>query len=365
MLMHVGQTSPAPVWQDDRSVGLLGMGTALPGSPVDTGELLERMRKRFGIEIERQGAALAERLGIRNRHFCRDFVSPLESPRACDTNAELAARALRAALDQAGLEPNDLDYLIGHTTTPGSLLPPNVSRVAELLDYRGPYAEFRQACTGFANALVMAFGLLHKGSCRPIAIVGSETGSVFFDPRRLTQDSGQLVNLLQMGDGAAACVLAPLGSLSAASRICNLFHGNLGLHHAPAFSLRAGGSDRIRLADAVVEFEHDYRSASDHGAELFVAAFSAAKRTGIDPRIIDYFIPHQANGRIASHLAAHLDLPERQIFVNANRVGNTGSAAIWLALADLRERLQGGDSVCVLGAEATKYMFGGFMYVHG
>lgn len=188
--MHAGQTSPAhALWQDNRSVRVLGLGTALPGKAVDTGELLERMRTRFGIEIERQGAALARRLSIRSRHFCRDFLSPLESPRASDTNAELAARALRGALNQAGLEPNDLDYLIGHTTTPGSLLPPNVAQVAELVGYRGPYAEFRQACTGFANALVMAFGLLHKAPCGPIAIVGSETGSVFFDPRRITRDS--------------------------------------------------------------------------------------------------------------------------------------------------------------------------------
>jgi len=363
--MQAGQTSPAhAVWQDNRSVGVLGMGTALPGKAVDTGELLERVRTRFGIDIERQGAALAERLGIRNRYFCRDLVSSLESPRACDTNAQLAARALTRALDQAGLGPNDLDYLIGHTTTPGSLLPPNVAQVAELVGYRGPYAEFRQACTGFANALIMAFGLLHKAPCGPIAIVGSETGSVFFDPRRITQDSGQLVNLIQMGDGAGACVLAPLPSVSAASSISNLFHGNLGPGHAPAFSLRAGGSDRKPLSDTVVEFEHDYRAASEHGSELFVAALSAARRTGIDPRTIDFFIPHQANGRIARQLAAPLDLPERQIFVNADRVGNTGSAAIWLALADLRGRLHGGDSVCVLGAEATKYMFGGFMYVH-
>jgi 3-oxoacyl-[acyl-carrier-protein] synthase III len=364
--MRSGQTSPAdPLWQDNRSVGVLGMGIALPGEAVGTGELLKRIRRRFGIDIERQGAALAERLGIRSRHICRDFVSALESPRTRDTNAELAARALRGALDQAGLAPNDLDYLIGHTATPGSLLPPNVAQVAELVGYRGPYAEFRQACTGFANALVMAFGLLHKAPCGPIAIVGSETGSVFFDPRRITQDSGQLVNLVQMGDGAGACVLAPLSSVSTASHISNLFHGNLGLDRAPAFSLRAGGSDRIPVADAVVEFEHDYRSASEHGAELFVAAFGAARRAGIDPRTINVFLPHQVNGRIAGHLAAHLDVPEPQIFVNADRVGNTGSAAIWLALADLRGQLRGGDSVCVLGAEATKYMFGGFMYVHG
>ena len=51
--------------------------------------------------------------------------------------------------------------------------------------------------------------------------------------------------------------------------------------------------------------------------------------------------------------------------VNAGRLGNTGSAAIWLALAELRSSLEPGASVLALGAEATKYMFGGFHYVHG
>lgn len=352
-----------PVWRDTRSVGLLGMGAALPGEPIETGELLERLLTRFGIDVQRQGSALADRLGIRSRYICRDFASPHESPRPRDTNAELAARALTAALDEAGLMPDDLDYLIAHTTTPGCLLPPNVAQVADLLGYRGPFVELRQACTGFANALVTAFGLLHTPTCGPIAIVGSETGSVFFDPRRVTEDSGQLVSLVQMGDAASACVLAP-SSAGAASRICNVYHGNLGLRLTPGFSLEAGGSDLASAPDTRREFEHDYRSVCENGAELFLAAIRAAVSAGIEPRKTDYFIPHQVNGRIAKHLAAHLEVDERQIFVNADRVGNTGSAAIWLALAELRGRLRPGDSVCVLGAEATKYMFGGFLYVH-
>ena len=54
-----------------------------------------------------------------------------------------------------------------------------------------------------------------------------------------------------------------------------------------------------------------------------------------------------------------------RVFVNAGRLGNTGSAAVWLALAELRSSLETGASVLALGAEATKYMFGGFHYVHG
>ena len=77
--------------------------------------------------------------------------------------------------------------------------------------FRGPYLELRQACTGFANALAIAQGL--ASACDgAVAIVGSETGSVHFDPLRAAEDSGQLVNFLQMGDGAAAVVLLALGA---------------------------------------------------------------------------------------------------------------------------------------------------------
>src|SRR5258708_12939117 len=222
-------------WQDARSVSLLGMGTALPGKPISTAQLLERLHTHFETDVRRPGAALAARLGIQTRYICRDLLLRHEAPRAGDSNAELAARALRTALDESGVRPEDLCYLIAHTTTPGRLLPANVAQVADLIGYRGPFAELRQACTGFANAVIFAMGLLHTADCGPVAIVGSETGSVFFDPRRASEDSGQLINLLQMGDGAAACVLArPPGACAA--RVSSVFHGYPASDLAPGFS---------------------------------------------------------------------------------------------------------------------------------
>lgn len=351
------------IWQDFRSVSLLGMGTALPGEPVSTAQLLERLHTRFEVDVRRQGMAVAARLGIQTRHICRDLELRQEAPRIGDSNAELSARALRAALEEAGIGPNDLSYLIAHTATPGRLLPANISRVADLVGYRGPFVELRQACTGFANALVFAMGLLHTPGCGPVAIVGSETGSVFFDPYRAAQDSGQLINLLQMGDGAAACVLAA-ELTPAAAQVSRVFHGYSGWGLEPGFSMTSGGSDFTRGAGAIPEFKHEYSSVAEHGAGLFVDGLVAARQLGIDRSAVNYFIPHQANGHMARLLAAQIELDETRIFVNAQRLGNTGSAAIWLALAELRPRLREGDSVCVLGAEATKYLFGGFQYVH-
>jgi 3-oxoacyl-[acyl-carrier-protein] synthase-3 len=359
--MHVEE--PQRSWRDPRSVSLLGMGSALPGPPVSTTELLERLQSGFEVDVGQRGSVLAGRLGIRTRHISRDFAHRYEAARGGDTNAELAARALRAALAESHLVPNDLSYLIAHTTTPGHLLPANIAHVAELIGYRGPFAEFRQACTGFANALVFATGLLHAPGCGPVAIVGSETGSVFFDPLRAPEDLGQLINFLQMGDGAAACVLAPSVGASAAC-VSNIFHGHSGLGLEPGFSLTAGGSDVPPGPGLFPEFVHNYAQVARHGFGLFVDGLTALRQLGIECGDVDYFIPHQANGHMARLLAARTDLKEARIFVNADRIGNTGSAAIWLALAELRTRLQAGESVCVIGAEATKYLFGGFQYVH-
>lgn len=359
-------SNPVPLpkfWHDERSLSVVGIGTALPGPPITTAELLTRIEKRFSVDVTRRGTALADRLKIATRHICRDFKSRHEAPRAGHSNAELAASALRAALDQAHLKVGDLDYIIGHTTTPSTLAPPNVAIVADLTCYAGPYIELRQACTGFANALIVAQGIIASGA-KAVAIVGSETGSVYFDPARAGQDASQLVNLVMMGDGAAAIIVGPADS-GFGAHISHSFFGHAGLGRRPGFSLAAGGSDMPFVKDGAIEFEHDFAAVRENGPALFYHGAAIARALGTSVEAVDHVIPHQANGRMAELLGPFLEIEPRRVFVNADRLGNTGSAAIWLALAELRSRLGPGESVLALGAEATKYMFGGFLYVSG
>src|SRR5229473_5939782 len=104
----------AQFWRDRRRLKVLGMGTALPGPPVPTSELLDKIEDRFGIAVARRGIALANRLNIATRHLCRNFEARHEAPRSGDSNPDLAADALRKALEEAQLNVNDLAYLIGH-----------------------------------------------------------------------------------------------------------------------------------------------------------------------------------------------------------------------------------------------------------
>ncbi len=298
------------------------------------------------------------------RHICRDFEARHEVPRQGHSNPDLAAAALRMALNEARLDVGDLTYLIGHTTSPACLVPPNIALVADRIGFTGPYMELRQACTGFANALVIAQGLTCIAGVKAVAIIGSETGSVYFDPQRAGEDVSQLVNLVMMGDGAAAIVVGPDDS-TAGSRISNNFFGQVGLYRAPGLTLAVGGSDEPFVESGALEFEHDFTAVRNSGPELFFHGAATARTLGTGVESVDHVIPHQANGRMAELLGPFLGVDPRRIFVNAERLGNTGSAAVWLALAELRSSLEPADSVLALGAEATKYMFGGFRYVQG
>ena len=341
-------------WTFDQPLSLLGSGSALPGPPVSSDELVALIEKRFGFGRSREALAIAHRFAIETRHICRPFAARQEAALPGQANADLAARAVQAALDAAGIEANDLGYLIGHTTTPDQQLPPNVANVADRIGYRGPFVELRQACTGFANALMIACGLLARADAAPVAIVGSETGSLFFDPARLDEEAGQVVNMMQMGDGAGAVILG--GQKSSGDALLAGWFGAMGLGREPGFMLRTGAG----------EFDHDFAAVAKHGPALFDAGARAMAGLGHQLDSADWIVPHQVSGRIGRQAAAHFAIPEARFFGNAARIGNTGSAAIWIALAELRAKgLAPGAIVATLGAEATKFMYGGFIYRHG
>ncbi len=311
------------------------------------------MELQFGLPNGRQARAIARAMQIDRRHVCRPFDQRQEPASEGCANPELAARAIEAALADAGLAIGEIGYLIGHTTTPLQPLPSNIALVADLIGYQGPHAEFRQACAGFANALAMAFGLLSAPDALPVMIVGSETGSLFFDPVAAASDDGQLVNLVQMGDGAAAVVVGR--PVEGESCVHCAWYGSIGLGRAPGLQMRHNALD----------FVHDFAAIAANGGLLFDAGRSALEAHGHRPQDADIIIPHQVSGSIGHQLASYLGVPADRMFVNGGYLGNTGSAAIWMALAELRDTgIADGTRVMVLGAEATKYMHGGFVYDH-
>lgn len=229
-----------------------------------------------------------------------------------------------------------------------------------MLNYAGPFAEFRQACTGFANALQFATALLAAPNAAPVAIVGSETGSVFFDPESLLNDHTQWVNFLQMGDGAGAVVLAPFDGRGLSIELP--FIGQL-TSAAAELALNCGGSDAPWCDATVMNFSHDYVRVAERGPALLAAGRATLEAHGERMGNAAKIVPHQANGRMSAWLEDHWQLRPGQCFGNGAQVGNLGSASIWVALDALLESaaLRPNERAWFLGAEATQYTYGGFV----
>ncbi len=342
---------------------LLGWGSAYPGPAVDTELLCERVQAKFGVNALAHGRRLGVRLGVRQRHLCRDFLQATEAPRPGDRNPELAARALGQALQRAGLTCDALAYLISHTTTPAQALPAGSAEIARLLGHTGAHMELRQACTGFANALQIAFAMTATPEAAPVGIVGVETGSVFFDPRRLHPGSAQWVNFLQMGDGAAAVVIGPDDGRCDRPSITAACVGQCQQVPSAGLRLDAGGSDHSHCHAGVLQFEHDYSAVAQHGLALLEFGRAALAQAGHALADAQWVVPHQASGALAPWLARHWQLPLARVCAHGAQVGNLGSASIWAALDHLlcQTPSEQFGRAYFLGAEATQYSYGGFV----
>jgi 3-oxoacyl-[acyl-carrier-protein] synthase III len=287
-----------------------GIGIDLP-TTVQGNEELET---RFGLP----SGWVEERTGIRSRRVTAPH----------DTTASLAARAVEAALTDAGLSVHDLDLLVVTTTTPEQLVPASSAFVAQLLGATCPAFDVSAACTGFAYAFVVANALLASGHLRRIAVVGAETFT------RIVDDADRDTAIL-FGDGAGALVIES-GPAS----------GGLVWHSSSdaaisALQILAGGSrrpmDDTALAEGAQYLMMNGREVMRRAVPLLVGSIrQVLEEAGLTADDIDCFVPHQANGRILSNVARQVGIPMERTVVSLEEFGNTSAASVPLALHTAR-----------------------------
>ena len=101
--------------------------------------------------------------------------------------------------------------------------------------------------------------------------------------------------------------------------------------------LPAGGTRTPASVETVAQGGHFlkmegsgvFRNAAPMMEKATMAALENAKLELSD---VDWIIPHQANKRIVDALVHRLDVPEERIIVNLDRVANTSTASIPIAL---------------------------------
>jgi 3-oxoacyl-[acyl-carrier-protein] synthase-3 len=279
---------------------------------------------------------IVTRTGIRERHIAA------EDQASCD----LAFDASKKALEDADVEPDELDLIIVGTVTPDMIVPSAACVLQDRLGAAKSAAfDINAACSGFVYGLCVADSMISHGKYRTVLVVGVETLS------RITDYEDRATCVL-FGDGAGAAVLQPC---PAGEGILSTFMRGNG-SYAELLYLPGGGSLRP-LNEKRLKNGEQYLKMK--GNDLFKyavrAMIEASNRVldeaGMKSKDIDFLIPHQANIRIIEGVRQRLHLPKEKVIVNIEHVGNTSTASIPIALAEAKERgvIKKGDTILMVG----------------
>jgi 3-oxoacyl-[acyl-carrier-protein] synthase-3 len=303
-----------------RTARILGLGHHVPPEVVPNGPIAERI----GVD----DAWIVKRTGI----HARRRVAPNER------TSDLAVFAGRRALQDAGVEALDLDYVIVATMSPDEITPNCAPLVAHALGAeRAAAYDVGAACTGFLAGLSQAAALVEVGRAERILLIGAESLT------RLSDFDDKKTGML-FGDGAGAAVIGPSEDGSGVGPIDLLADGGLG------DTIVATHEDgKIRM-DGISTFKVAVKRLS----ESTVFAVAAA---GLELDDIDLFVYHQANSRILKAVGERLDLEPAKVADYIGQLGNTSAASVPLTLSLAREdgRLRPGMKVLLaaIGAGFT------------
>jgi 3-oxoacyl-[acyl-carrier-protein] synthase-3 len=278
---------------------------------------------------------ISTRTGIKVRHVAEPGTG----------TSELCMEASRRALADAGVDPKELDFVVVGTLTPDMPFPSTACFVQMGLGAGQAYAmDVGAACSGFIYSLSVADALIRSGRGKKALVVGGEILSSVVD---YTDRS----TCILFGDGAGAVVLAECedseGVLS-----CHLHSdGNLWeLIHCPGGGTLDPcnpGTSSVRTNFIKMLGNETFKHAVTRMAEV---SLEALEHNGVGVEDVDLFIPHQANQRIVSAVGKRLGVPEKKVFMNLERYGNTSAASIPIALAEAKSqgRYSKGDLVLLV-----------------
>ncbi len=282
---------------------IIGTGSYLPDR-VLTNLDLEAM-------VDTTDEWIRSRTGIEQRHIAADD----------ETTSDLAYHASLAAMETAGVGPQEIDMIVVGTCTPDLVFP----NVACLLQERlgiagGPAFSVEAACSGFMYALTTADQFMRTGSIRRALVIGAETMS------RIVDWTDRETCVL-FGDGAGAVVIEAAdepgliySNLGADGRYKNLLYADTGISKkssAPDASLlRMKGNEVFKVAVRTLERMVD----------------QVIEENDLEQGEIDWFVPHQANLRIIKATAKRLRIPMERVILTVAEHGNTSAASVPMAL---------------------------------
>ncbi|MBO9408723.1 ketoacyl-ACP synthase III [Shimia sp. R9_1] len=286
---------------------VLGIGHYLPERVVPNAE--------FEKTLDTTDEWIRTRSGIERRHFAADG----------QTTSDLGSLAAKAALQNAGLEADDLDAIVVATSTPDLTFPSVATMVQQKIGMtRGFGFDVQAVCAGFVYALTNANALIVSGQAKRVMVIGAETFSRIMDwTDRATcvlfgDGAGALILEAQEGEGTSSDRGILSADLNSDGRYRDMLYVDGGVS-------TSGDSGKLRMQGNAL-----FRQAVE---KLAFTAQTALDKINLGHDDVAWIVPHQANIRIIQGTAKKLGIPMERVIVTVQDHGNTSAASIPLALS--------------------------------
>ena len=307
---------------------ILGTGGYVPAQIVPN--------THFDYLVEDADQWIHSRTGIRERRFAA----------AEESTSDLATNAALLALENADIDPLELDCIIVATSTPDMILPATACMVQKNIGAAKAFAfDMNAVCSSFIYGVELADNLIRSGKYRKVLLIGADTYSKILD-----MDDKTTAPLF--GDGAGAVILgAGLSGKGIQHSVMQSDGNGWELIQVPS-----SGSRKPVTAESIAAKENTFKMA---GKSVFTFATDVipriitdlAERGGVRAEEIDHIIPHQANVRIIDFISKKTGIPKEKFLLNLDRYGNTAAGSVGLALDENRRNgvIKPGDLVLMMG----------------
>lgn len=270
----------------------------------------------------------------------------------------MGALAAKLALEDAGVDADELELIVVATVTPDMFFPSTACLIQHEIGAKNAWGvDINGACTGFIYAVAMGAHFIESGRYKKVLVVGTDKMSAITD----YTDRNTCV---LFGDAAGAVVLERSRQNKTGIIDYLLKSDGSGQNY---LYMKGGGSLHPATHETVDKKMHYIYQ---DGRTVFKFAVNGmaditeeiVRKNKIRSEEIKLFIPHQANLRIIDAAAQRLKLSPDQILINIDRYGNTTAATIPLGLSEAYQdgKLKKGD-IIVFAAFGAGFTWGSML----
>ena len=284
-----------------------GTGSCIPLHRLDN-EAISRM-------VDTSDAWIRERTGIESRHVICE-----------ESTVSMAAEAAERALQNAGMDPEEIDMILVSMISSEVILPCTACEVQRRIGaVNAAGFDINAACAGFLVAYQTAEMYIASGMYRNILVIGSEGLSHLVN----WKDRGTCI---LFGDGAGAAVVTS----QSGERLEGACHSDgkkgTALTCRTRYNEDEMPDDRCYMQmDGQAVFRFAVKKVPEVIEEVL-------EKNHLSKDEIDWFILHQANGRILESVARRLEVGIEKFPMNLQEYGNTSSASVPILLDEMNRK---------------------------